>query len=159
MTRINGFEERCLKQSECLSVLVEAGEQQWQSENVTYKVVDDICESPHHRHAEEGYAQEHNVKYSNTERVGQPDPPTVHDPSVWVHLTVCHTHVHSGLWTQNKCIYIYYTTYTSVKHVSFAFLPHKLSFIINILSDTMESLAYQSEASPTDIVFFWGWCH
>lgn len=70
---------------------------QWQWKKATYKVVYDISQRPNHWHAEEGYAQEHNVKDSDTERVGQPDASTVHDPGVWVHLTVCHPYIHSGL--------------------------------------------------------------
>lgn len=69
----------------------------WQRKNGTYKVVYDISQRPHHWHTKEGYAQEHNVKDSNTKCIGQPDASTVHDPGVWVHLTVCHTHIHSGL--------------------------------------------------------------
>lgn len=61
---------------------------------MTYKIVYNICESPHHRYTEEGYAQEHNVKHSNTEGIGQPDPSTVHDPSVGVHLTVRYANIH-----------------------------------------------------------------
>lgn len=61
----------------------------------------DVGESPHHRHAEEGDTQQHDVKDPHAEGVRQPDPPTVHDPGVGVHLTVCHTHVHSGLGTEN----------------------------------------------------------
>lgn len=68
----------------------------------THKVVYDVGESPHHRHAEEGDAEQHDVKDADAERVGQPDPPAVHDPSVGVHLTVCHTHVHSGLRAENR---------------------------------------------------------
>lgn len=74
--------------------------------SVTHKVVYDVGESPHHRHAEEGNAQQHDVKYSDAERVGQPDPPTVHDPSVGVHLTVCHTHIHFGLGTEKAHNYL-----------------------------------------------------
>lgn len=59
--------------------------------------MNDVGQRPDHGHAEEGHAQEHDVKDPNTERVGQPDASAVHDPGVWVHLAVCHTHIHSGL--------------------------------------------------------------
>lgn len=71
-------------------------------DNVTYKIVYDVGERPHHGHAEEGDAQEHDVKHSNTESVGQPDASTVHDPRVRVHLTMCHTHIHFGLRRKKK---------------------------------------------------------
>lgn len=63
-------------------------------EDIHPKIVYNICESPHHRYTEEGYAQEHNVKHSNTEGIGEPDPSTVHDPSVGVHLTVRYANIH-----------------------------------------------------------------
>lgn len=71
-------------------------------EDIHPKVVDDVGESPHHRHTEEGDAKQHDVKDSNAKSVGKPDPPTVHDPGVGVHLTVCHTHVHSSLRAEKK---------------------------------------------------------
>lgn len=68
----------------------------------THQVVDDVGQSPHHGNAEEGYAEEHDVENPDPEGIGQPDAPTVHHPGVWVHLTVCHTHVHPGLWAENR---------------------------------------------------------
>lgn len=94
----------------------------------------DISQRPHNGHTKEGYAQEHNVKDSNTECVGQPDASTVHDPGVWVHLTVCHTHVHSGLEGGKKGKVILETKPPLLIQVlQFFFLPLTYSTIIIII--------------------------
>lgn len=124
---------RAIWQSEWPSWSVWCGEQYWKCEHVTYKVVYDISESPHHWHTEEGNAQEHNVKYSDTQCIGQPDPSTVHDPCIWVHLTVCHTHIHSGLWTENIYTYIHKLLYTYLPHFFFHFpISYCKKFPLNV---------------------------
>lgn len=90
----------------------------------TDQVVYDVGEGPHHRHAEEGDAQQHDVKDPDAERIRQPDPPTVHDPGVGVHLTVCHTYVHSGLEAATHT-HTHDSTYISRQCI---YLPDSFSF-------------------------------
>lgn len=63
-------------------------------EHVHAEVVNDVGEGPHQLDTEEGDTEEDDVQSAHPQSVGQPDPTTVHDPRVWIHLTVCHAHVH-----------------------------------------------------------------
>lgn len=77
--------------------------------------MNNICESPDDRDAEERNAQEHDVKHSDSERVRQPDPPTVHDPGVGVPLAVGDANVHPNLLREHLDR-SHSNTYKSQKH-------------------------------------------
>lgn len=55
-----------------------------------------VGEGPDDGYADEGDAEQDNMKEADAQDVRQPHPPAVHHSGVWVHLTVCCAHVHDG---------------------------------------------------------------
>lgn len=60
------------------------------------QIVYEVGESPDHRYAGEGNAEQDDVQEADAQDVGEPHPSAVHHPGVWVHLAVRCAHVHDG---------------------------------------------------------------
>jgi len=63
----------------------------------TDQIVDEVGEGPHYGYADEGDAEQNNVKEADAQDVREPHPPAVHHSGVGVHLTVCCADVHDSV--------------------------------------------------------------